>query len=482
MASRHWRALWVFGAVAAVAIASGCGGSPASAAGDTSVVLLSSSAANDRLVQFGLGFTSLTLASQSGHTVSLLAAPQSAEFIHVNGTAEPLATVIVPQDVYTSASATIGVSTFGCAYLDPTTGGISSSTFGYGATPSSQVSVDLPAPITIAGDAMGITLDLLVSQSAAFSTCVSDGGIEPYSINPTFNLTPVTISPQPTSVTNGRLTGLTGLIAQVDGTGGGFVVTWSDGPKWSVKTDSSTVFQGVGGVAGLIAGTLVDMDVAMQLDSSLLATRVEVEDASATDLSVWNGPIEFVDTVTPAMNSGARQEYGGLFSSASILGGAVFSFGNAAFQISGQLGNPRSLPFSANFTSANMVAGQNVNITTHALSLDSAYPNYLPATTVTLIPQTIDGTVSAVSSSGGFTVYTVALAAYDLFPTLAVQQGQTTLLTNPETVMVYVGSSTQLLSSEAIGVGSVLRFDGLVFNDNGTLRMDCAQVDDGVPE
>jgi len=29
---------------------------------------------------------------------------------------------------------------------------------------------------------------------------------------------------------------------------------------------------------------------------------------------------------------------------------------------------------------------------------------------------------------------------------------------------------------------SLLRFNGLVFNDNGTLRMDCAQIDDGVAE
>jgi hypothetical protein len=34
----------------------------------------------------------------------------------------------------------------------------------------------------------------------------------------------------------------------------------------------------------------------------------------------------------------------------------------------------------------------------------------------------------------------------------------------------------------AAAVGDVLRFNGLVFNDNGTLRMDCAQVNDGVPE
>jgi hypothetical protein len=30
--------------------------------------------------------------------------------------------------------------------------------------------------------------------------------------------------------------------------------------------------------------------------------------------------------------------------------------------------------------------------------------------------------------------------------------------------------------------GGTFRFYGLVFNDNGTLRMDCAQVNDGVDE
>jgi hypothetical protein len=29
--------------------------------------------------------------------------------------------------------------------------------------------------------------------------------------------------------------------------------------------------------------------------------------------------------------------------------------------------------------------------------------------------------------------------------------------------------------------GSTLRFYGLVFNDQGVLRMDCAQINDGVP-
>jgi len=37
-----------------------------------------------------------------------------------------------------------------------------------------------------------------------------------------------------------------------------------------------------------------------------------------------------------------------------------------------------------------------------------------------------------------------------------------------------------MLTSTAPAVGGVLRFNGLVFNDNGTLRMACTEVLDGV--
>ena len=97
-----------------------------------------------------------------------------------------------------------------------------------------------------------------------------------------------------------------------------------------------------------------------------------------------------------------------------------------------------------------------------------------------MIPQTIDGTVSGSSPTGNFTVYTVTLASYDLFPRLAVQPGQTTLLASPNEVEVYVDSNTQMLNTQALGAGSTLRFYGLVFNDSGTLGMACAQISDGV--
>ncbi|HKV05776.1 MAG TPA: hypothetical protein VJO53_11815 [Candidatus Acidoferrales bacterium] len=39
-----------------------------------------------------------------------------------------------------------------------------------------------------------------------------------------------------------------------------------------------------------------------------------------------------------------------------------------------------------------------------------------------------------------------------------------------------------MLNSGPIAIGSVLRFRGLIFNDNGTLRMDCAKILDGIAE
>ncbi len=104
--------------------------------GNTSVTVLASSTANDQLSQFGMVFNSFSLTSQSGKTVSLFAAPVKAEFIHVNGAAEPLATVTIPQDIYSSATVSIGSSGFACITLD-TSGGIAVSDFADQVTPSS---------------------------------------------------------------------------------------------------------------------------------------------------------------------------------------------------------------------------------------------------------------------------------------------------------------------------------------------------------
>jgi hypothetical protein len=404
--------------------------------------------------------------------------------MHLNGTVEPLTTATIPQDIYTSATATVeggfpvcvGLKSDGGLLINGALGGYSS---GSGAT------VKLPAPITVTGTSMGLALDLQVSESISSFSCVANPSA---TITPVFNLLPVTIAAQPTNSANGMATGLHGLISSGAASGSSFSVTSAFGPTgqvipgsitWQVSTSSSTAFQGITGASQLAAGLPVDMDVAIQQDGSLLATRVAVYDTNASTLTIAGGLLD-EETNSESVLNAAIVEYQG-----SILYGLSmsnpFSFGNAVFQTSGQLTNLKSLPFTASFNAANMVNGQNVFITTHAAS-ESRNPIYVPITTMTLLPQTINGTVNAISSSGGFTTYTVALAAYDLFPNLAVLPGQTTLLTNPGNVVVYADSNTQLLNTESISVGSILRFNGLVFNDNGTLRMDCAQINDGVAE
>lgn len=454
--------------------------------GNTSVTVALTSTANDQLTELDLEFQSLTLTSQSGKTVALLSTQQPSEFVHLNGGIDVLTTVSVPQDIYTTATATIGGAQFTCLTLTPQNspagGGIDISTYAYGYTPTSQVTATLPLPITVTGSSMGLLLNLMVSQSVSYSSCYPSGM---YSITPTFNLTPLTIAPQPTNAGNGKLSGLEGGIASLNTDGSGFTLSVAEGPfgtrSLPVTSTGATVFQGVSGLSTLSAGMFVNMDGGLQSDGSLLATRVAVEDPSA--VNVMTGPLLEVSTEVPDLLIYGRQEQGPLISalggpSGLYAGAPYFDFSNAVFQISGQLTNLQSLPFAPEFSASNMVPGQNVDLTSPALIVSGGV--YTPANTITLIPQTSDGEVVSSSTNGSFTIYQVALASYDLFPVFAVQPGQANLLNNPSEIEVYVDSNTQKLNSQPLAPGSTLRFYGLVFNDNGTLRMDCAQVNDGV--
>jgi hypothetical protein len=470
--------------MAMAALTTGCGsnGSMSSSktlSGNTSVTVLLSSTANAQLDQFYLGFNSVTLTSQSGKMVSLLTTPpngtpQVAEFIHLNGSVEPLLTLSIPQDIYTAATADIGPANFTCDTLNPS-GGLTTSTFAYDALPAGHVTVNLPAPITVTGNAMGLSLNMLVSQSASYPSTCYVTGIEPYAITPTFNLTPLSFSPQLAEPL------LDGQISSVKTTGNGFNLVLADGQTVSVNTNSSTVYQGINGFSLLTPGTFVDMDAAIQSDGSQLAMRIAVQDTDTTNLSASTGPILQIADSQPTLFGFEREHQGYLTTSRQASAFLPYNFGSVVFQIPGRFTNLQDLPFVPTFDAASMFDGQNVYVTSHATSV-SGGPTYVPATTITLMPQTINATVAAVATDGSFTTYTVALAPYDLIPDLAVQAGQTTVLNEPGTVVVYVDSKTQQLNTKPLAVGSVLRFNGLLFNDKGTLRMDCGQVNDGVAE
>jgi hypothetical protein len=474
--------------VSTALVTTGCGSSGNSSAsqpsgsnlsGNTSVTLLLSSTANDQISEFNLNLADVTLTSQSGKTVTLFhsALAQNADFIHLNGLSAPLATLSVPQGVYTSATVTLGSTQFTCVSLD-STGGVDTSTFAL--TGPQSATVNLPSPITITGTAMGLSLNLQAEQSATFSNCEGGAGTT-YAITPTLNIAPITIASQPTNDQNGKASGLIGRVSSVNVAGGSFNIVVDEaisGPTLAISTESGTEYQGIANLSELSAGMFVDMDTAIQSDGSLRATRLAVPDQNA--LNVMVGPLMSVFLSDGIVNVFGRVQQGDDFSTSPTTW-SPFSFdSNTAFQTSGQFSNIQSLPFPARFSASNMVAGQNVYVSALAASYTGG--QWTKATALTLMPQTINGTITGVANQGSFAEYTIALAPYDLFPDLAVQQAQNTLLADPGTVTVYVDSDTQLLNTKALAQGSTLRFNGLIFNDNGTLRMDCGQIADGVTQ
>jgi hypothetical protein len=432
------------------------------------VTVVLSSTANDQLSEFDIGIQGISLTSASGRKVSVLSQGRQTELIHLNGTTEPLITATIPEDVYTAATVTVGSATFTCIVLQPN-GALLIGTFAYGQTPTANVTVTLPTAITVGADTAGLSLDMLVSPSASWGSC---GEGASYTITPTFTLS--AFGSAAAASQNAAVAELDGEVTSLDSDSGGFQITLPAATSLHVRIDSATVWQGISSLTALHEGMFVDLDGGLGNDGSIAASRVAVEDPSA--VNVQRGPLLFVSNAVPILNMYPRQAQG---KDMRVLT-EQFNFNGSRFQVSGELSNLQALPFTPWFSADNMVPGQTVYVATPAF-LDTG-PYRAVANTITLVPQTVNGTVSGVGISGAFSVYTVSLAAYDLLSLLATQPGQTTLLTGPGMIGVYVDTNTVMLTSSAPAPGDTLRFYGLVFNDHGTLRMDCARISPGVIE
>ena len=463
--------------------------------GNTNVTVVMSSTANSQLSEFDIGITGISLVSQSGKSVTLYSLPpgteQGVEFIHANGQADPFLTVSVPQGIYKTATVAVDNSAFTCVTLS-STGGLATSTFAYGGTatsaPTTTVTVNLPSPITITGTGMLLHFDLSVAQSATYQSCLSQG-IQPFSITPTLTLSSSSLPASATS--NNQVRDVFGQITAT-GTNGSFSLALpasfamaSPGTPRILKVvpTAAPVFEGVSGLSSLALGMFVEIDGGIQSDGSLAASRIAVRDPGTSNMSILRGPVLMIGTsspsgIGPAMWALGTQQQGFFLNNHLATDPAAYTLASASFQISGELPNLLNLPFVPKFDASNIVPGQNVYVTTNVTQPGSA--GYAPVNTITLVPQTINGSVVGSTQAGNFTDYTIQLAPYDLFPTLAVQPGQRVLLSNPSVIEVYVDTSTQRLNTQSLALGNTLRFYGLVFNDNGTLRMDCAQVNDGV--
>ena len=489
-----WTSRGVVAACLACAVlwSSGCAGGGnqgAALSGNTQVTILATTTANDRWTYFGAGVSTLTLTSQNGKTVSLLQTAAGDEFMHLNGTVEPLTTVSIPAGIYTSATASLSGLGFECVTSN-SAGGITDSTTSYQIPiPAASVTVTLPKPITISGTSAGLLLDLQISKSLTYPPGCGNSQVS-YTVTPTFVLTSMAIPGQSTNSGNGKVLNLMGMVTSINSGGSEFTVTSPFSVETDVQVSNNTVFQGIQNFSQLAVGMPVDVDGALQQGGSITASRLAVYDTNTTNLSIDIGPLLLTNMTWSGLSSSSHllALQGAEASEGKILGMSHYpywDYSNATFQTTAQFSNVTSLPFSASFNSSNMAAGQRVMLTSHLPSIpqQNPYGNPQPTVnTVTLLPQVVNGTVSSITTEGGFTLYTVTLASYDIAPTFAATPNQNSALANPSTVVVYADSNAQMLNTAPIAVGSVARFYGLVFNDNGTLRMDCAQINDGVAE
>ncbi len=456
----------------------GCGGGSSSQpagpglSGNTQVTLVTSSTANDRFAGYEATINGLSLVNSEGISVPLINAYWNAEFIHVNGQIEPLLTVSVPQGVYTSATINIFAASF--TFLDILANGVANTDLVGLQEVAVPSTISLPQPITITGSSMALNLDLLLPQSGSYPSRTSASS---YAVTPTFALSPVSVSQAPDSARDGKLIGLNGILTQASSLG--FTANLPDSSlpsrignqPVSFLVDSSTVYQGIGSASALTPGLLVNFDAAIQPDGSLLATRVASLDIGAQNVMI--GQLMLTDTDvqngTPRLLLNAAENLGTYLSTSPPDAGAYYIAGATSFQTAPGVTGVQSLPFPASFSEVGTFPGQMLAVTFGApVTMGTTSP---PARTVTLMPQTVDGTVTAITSQGGFTVYTLALDESDNIVGLG----------GPSSVTAYVGPDALLLNSAAPAVGGLLRCTGLIFNDKGTLRMDCTQVDEGVP-
>jgi hypothetical protein len=259
--------------------------------------------------------------------------------------------------------------------------------------------------------------------------------------------------------------------AVVSASGTTLVIQPGSGPNITFTTNSSTALQGFTALSGLTAGQLVEVDFTVQSGGVLLASRIELEPAppNGQPQNMLRGPITFVTPGT-SFKMVVMEGLGPSMMPAATAAASVFTVtttSSTVWAITPQFVALSGLPFTPSFSPTNVVAGQSVGVIASSVSGNTATAN-----NVYLIPQTVGGTVTAVTPGTHFTAYTLTLASGSAFASLS---GATT-------ITVYTSSATAGLSTTPIAVNNNVRFNGLIFNlGGGKFAMVAGCSPDGAP-
>jgi hypothetical protein len=418
-------------------------------------------APSDQVLAASLTLNSMILTDSTGKvTTNLLPASGiTFEATHLDAVQEPLFSPAIPEDTYVSV--TLTYSNAQVAYIDPTTHTVDLVT---ATLANTSQTITFPTPVTISDTTTSLLLDFLVGKTGTITISGST-----VTVTPQFAVAAVPIPNTPTNGTNGLLTGHKGKVMAISASTNSFTLTDASGTAMTIYVNAATVYQGISNFSALQVNALVEVDTVTVNGNgtlpkgSMLALRVDVEDTGTTPKKLLLGPVTSV-TGTPATSFDMliRQLVGNSTATAvetvdvSVTGATNFLLPPryAVFAT--------ALPFTPNFTASTIFAGQHVAVITTGVTSGAT-----TATAVLLQPQTISGTITNISISGAYTVYTVTLPAGSWLATL----------TGQSTVLVYTNNLVVPLNTVTPAASVVMRFNGYLFNvpippsTTGTLRL-----------
>jgi hypothetical protein len=239
----------------------------------------------------------------------------------------------------------------------------------------------------------------------------------------------------------------------------------SAGFPLTIGASTSTVLQGIDDFSALPVNVPADVDVAVQSDGSLLATRIQIEYANA--LGAWIGPLLETSSISDKGELLPRlwQEQA---NPAQTSNDYPFSFQfttTTTYQLNGAAYDLVDLPFTPRFAAFSDAAlGQALSISWTSRQLLGSQPQ-TAAQAATLMPRTFSGTITSVVTQNNYTVYTVALASNDFMVTLD----------NVTSITAYANAGTRM-EDGTLSAGMAANLHGLLFSDGGVLRLVCDQT------
>lgn len=415
----------------------------------------------DWILACGVKVDGMTLTSSTGATVNVMPAAANTEMTQLQAMVQPIASMNVPQGTYTQAQVT--VSSVAMGYLDPTTHAYQQKTFAGPYT----VMVPFSTPLTMGSSPMTLNMDLNLSASVALDA----------SGNPTFSpAMTATMASVGTGTSNPMQGGMQHQVGSVSSVSGStFTLGSMMGlPSATFSTNSSTQFPGAGlsGMGQMTNGMMVAVDASLQSDGTYLAQRVAYMGVGSTGgmggglvtAITGNPPTQLTVTANAGQGAGMMSSsIAGTFA-VSLPAGVPYSVDSDGVDLSG-------MPFPATFDASTLAKGQRVEVVSTTGMMSGGMGGMgggmtgtlgtLTATQVRLEPQALHGTVSAFTSGGSFSTFTLTLPA----------DSALAALTGTATMQAYLPSTAQVWGATPVANGADVQARGLLFNDAGTYRL-----------